>query len=823
MFNRLDKYRKLLKKTNSFELEIDKLSQEELQAKTKKFQKELAEQKDDFAREKYLHKILPEAYALVREVGKRVLGKRHYDVQIIGGAILHDGNIAEMRTGEGKTLVETLPAYLNALIGRGVHIITVNDYLAKRDREEMGKIFEYLGLTVGLIQNDMHPSDRKENYNKDITYVTNTEIGFDYLRDNMAKTQEEKVMRELYYAIIDEVDSILIDEARTPLIISRQMEPEIGLYEKADKFAKMIEVGTKKSFEGSQLQKQLMSEKVEVSGDVIVDRKERYVNLTDEGIEKAEKYFGIENIGDIENSAIMHHISNALKANYLFKKDTDYIVRDGKVEIVDEFTGRVLKGRQYSEGLHQAIEAKEYVKISPESKTMATVTYQNLFRLYYKISGMTGTGKTEEEEFREIYDMEVLQVPTNKPIARVDKDDLVFKTKKEKYIAIAKDIKNCYEIKRPVLVGTPNIEESEIISSMLKNLGIPHNVLNAKFHEQEAEIISQAGKVGAITVATNMAGRGTDIIVEEESKKLGGLKVIGIERHEARRIDDQLRGRTGRQGDVGESVFYISLEDDLMKLFANKSHYALFDAMQIPKGEPIEHKMLTKSIRKAQKQIEGMNYGIRKNVIKYDEIIAKQRESIYKDRDRVLNGDIFENFYGIIEIAIDFYVQKYFSKEVKKETYEEYISRKLKKHLGIELLEDEIENREKEYLVNLVKNKFESKINEFDKSKIETIIQNIFLEVVDKYWQIHIEDISELNKGISLRSYKQQDPVQEFIMESKKIYTEMVWSIQTNTIKKVFTYNFSAILNNTIMANIIINASTVEEKKETSFSDFLEE
>lgn len=777
-FNR--KLNKVVNQVNSYSDIYKKMSDDELKSKTQEFKSRLTngETLDD---------ILPEAFALVREAADRVIGLRHYDVQIMGGYILHQGDIAEMKTGEGKTLVATLSAYLNALTGKGVHIVTVNDYLAKRDKEWMGKIYEYLGLSVGLVQNEMSSEDRKIAYGKDITYVTNKELGFDFLRDSMAKSKEQKVLREFNYAIIDEVDSVLIDEARTPLIISTISEPSTDLYIKANEFVKGLKVGEVIESELNKMGQAIYKEYDRETGDVIVNRKEKLVHLTDEGIKKAEEFFGIKNYGDIENNQIVHHVNQALKANFLFRKDIDYIVRDGKVEIVDEFTGRVLKGRVYSDGLHQAIEAKEGVQIQPESKTLASITYQNLFRMYKKIAGMTGTAKTEEMEFREIYGMEVKVIPTNKPVIRIDRDDIVFVTKEEKYDAIIEDIVQCYKIKRPVLVGTTNIEVSELISRRLKEKGIPHNVLNAKYHELEAEIIAKAGKVGAVTVATNMAGRGTDIVVDEEAKKLGGLKVIGTERHEARRIDNQLRGRTGRQGDPGESVFYLSLEDDLMKLFGAQNYINMFQSLQVEKGTPIKHPLITKAIEKAQKSIESNNYAIRKYVMEYDNILNIQRNIIYKDRDRLFEEDIIEVALRIAKAETDKIISRYLSgREEGEDIDEKFVVAEIKKLTGIEIDYKVIKQLSADEIFNEVKYRFYNKIAPYNKESIRKYFREIALNIVDTAWSDYINSISELQKEVQLQVYGHKDPLIEFQLQSSELFNNLVYEIQMRLLKNIF-------------------------------------
>lgn len=780
MFFRRKKINKVVDKVNKFSNEFKNYSDEQIKAKTKEFKRR-------FASGESLDDILPEAFAIVREAADRVIGLRHYDVQIMGGYVLHNGDIAEMKTGEGKTLVETLPAYLNALTGEGVHIVTVNDYLAKRDKEWMGQVFEFLGLTVGLIQSGMTPEERKEAYNRDITYVTNNELGFDYLKDNMAKRKENKVLRGLNYAIIDEVDSILIDEARTPLIISGLSDPSTDLYEKADHFAKGLEIGEKIKTDLNKVGQAIYKEYDKEVGDVIVDRKEQKVHLTDEGIRKAEEYFRIENYGDIKNVTIVHHITQALKANFLFRRDIDYIVRDGKVEIVDEFTGRVLKGRVYSDGLHQAIEAKEGVEIQPESKTLASITYQNLFRMYRKIAGMTGTAKTEEEEFRHIYNMEVKVIPTNKPIQRKDLDDIVFITQEEKYDAIIQDVLDCYHKKRPVLIGTTNIEVSEIISERLKEYNIPHNVLNAKYHELEAEIIAQAGKVGAVTVATNMAGRGTDIIVEEQAKQLGGLKVIGTERHESRRIDNQLRGRTGRQGDPGESVFYLSLEDDLMKLFGAQNYMDMFNSLPLEKGTPIRHPLITKAVQKAQKSIEANNYSIRKYVMEYDSILNKQRNIIYEDRDKLFDENMIELTLRIVKGEIEKIVNHYQEKlEAEGKIDEKAIQKEIFELTGFKINRIIISQLSAEEIYKDVKYRFLQKVAPYKEEVIQTIFKEIAFTIVDSAWSDYINTISQLQKEIQLQAYGQKDPLLEFNMQSFELFNNLVYDIQMRLQKGIF-------------------------------------
>ena len=651
----------LVDKVESYRDEMKALSDEELRGKTKEY-------KERLEKGETLDDLLPEAYATVREAASRVLGMEHYRVQIIGGIILHQGRIAEMKTGEGKTLVSTLPAYLNALEGKGVYIVTVNDYLAKRDSEWMGKVHEFLGLTVGVVLNDMSNDERRDAYNCDITYITNNELGFDYLRDNMVIYKEQLVQRGLHYAIIDEVDSVLIDEARTPLIISGQSGKSTKLYEACDILAQQLTRGEDVP-EYSKMDA-IMGIEQEETGDFIVNEKDKLVNLTQQGVEKVEKFFHIDNLADPENLEIQHNVILALRAHYLMFRDQDYVVKDDQVMIVDEFTGRIMPGRRYSDGLHQAIEAKEHVKVKRESKTLATITFQNFFNKFEKKAGMTGTALTEEKEFRDIYGMDVIEIPTNRPIARIDHQDAVYKTKKEKFKAVVEEVKEAHEKGQPVLVGTITIETSELISGMLKREGIPHTVLNAKFHEQEAEIVAQAGQHGAVTIATNMAGRGTDIKLDEDAREAGGLKIIGTERHESRRIDNQLRGRAGRQGDPGESQFFISLEDDLMRLFGSERLMSVFNALGVPEGEQIQHKMLTSAIEKAQEKIEYNNYGIRKNLLEYDQVNNDQREIIYKERMSVLNGDSMRDaIFKMIQEQVEKSVDTCISNEIPREEW----------------------------------------------------------------------------------------------------------------------------------------------------------
>ena len=761
--------------------EFEKMTDEELQAKTPEFKERLAngETLDD---------LLPEAYATVREAATRVLGMRHYHVQLIGGVILHQGRITEMRTGEGKTLVSTLPAYLNALEGKGVHIVTVNDYLAKRDAEWMGKVHEFLGLTVGVILNNLDNDERRAAYNCDITYATNNELGFDYLRDNMVVYKEELVQRELHYAIIDEVDSVLIDEARTPLIISGQSGKSTKLYEACDIFVKQLTRGTAKELSKMDI---LMNEEEEETGDYVVDEKDKNVNLTEEGVRKAERFFQVENLADPENLELQHNINLALRAHSLMFKDKDYVVKDDEVLIVDEFTGRIMPGRRFSDGLHQAIEAKEHVKVKRESKTLATITFQNFFNKYAKKSGMTGTALTEEKEFREIYGMDVVEVPTNLPIARIDYNDVVYKTKEEKFNAVVEDIAQAHEKGQPVLVGTIAIDTSEYLSKKLQKKGIPHKVLNAKFHELEAEIIADAGQKGAVTIATNMAGRGTDIKLGEGVKELGGLKIIGTERHESRRIDNQLRGRAGRQGDPGESRFYISLEDDLMRLFGSERLMGLFEAM--PEGEQIEHKMLSNAIEGAQKKIEGNNFGIRKNLLEFDRVNNEQREVIYKERRQVLDGESMrDTIYKMITDVVEHYVNSIINDDALPEDWDlaelNNVLRPIIPMKKIVLTEEQIKHMKKDELLQQLKEEavkvYEEKEAEFpDPDQIREVERIILLKVIDHKWMDHIDDMDQLRQGIGLQAFGQRDPVVEYKFAGFEMFDAMIDAISEETVK----------------------------------------
>ena len=761
--------------------EFEKLTDDELKAKTPEFKARLekGETLDD---------LLPEAYATVREAATRVLGMRHYRVQLIGGVILHQGRITEMRTGEGKTLVSTLPAYLNALEGKGVHIVTVNDYLAKRDAEWMGQVHEFLGLTVGVILNSMDNDERREAYNCDITYATNNELGFDYLRDNMVVYKEELVQRELHYAIIDEVDSVLIDEARTPLIISGQSGKSTKLYEACDIFVKQLTKGTAKELSKMDI---IMNEEEQETGDYVVDEKDKNVNLTEEGVRKAERFFQVKNLADPDNLELQHNINLALRAHSLMFKDKDYVVKDDEVLIVDEFTGRIMPGRRFSDGLHQAIEAKEHVKVKRESKTLATITFQNFFNKYDKKGGMTGTALTEEKEFRDIYEMDVVEVPTNLPVARIDYEDAVYKTKEEKFNAVVADIVAAHEKGQPVLVGTINIDTSEYLSEKLKKKGIPHKVLNAKFHELEAEIIADAGQMGAVTIATNMAGRGTDIKLGDGVKELGGLKIIGTERHESRRIDNQLRGRAGRQGDPGESRFYISLEDDLMRLFGSERLMGLFSAM--PDGEQIEHKMLSNAIESAQKKIEGNNFGIRKNLLEFDRVNNEQREVIYKERRKVLDGEnMRDTIYKMITDVVEKCVSSIIGDEGSPEEWDiaelNNVIRPIIPIKKIVLSDEELKHGSKDELIQRLKEEavkvYEAKEAEFPEAdQIREVERIILLKVIDRKWMDHIDDMDQLRQGIGLQAYGQRDPVVEYKFAGFEMFDSMIDAITEETVK----------------------------------------
>ena len=773
----------IVDKIESLEPEFEALTDAELRGKTIEFKKRLADGET-------LDDILPEAYATVREAGKRVLNMRHFRVQLIGGVILHQGRITEMRTGEGKTLVSTLPAYLNALEGKGVHVVTVNDYLAKRDAEWMGQIHEFLGLTVGVILNDMDSDERRAAYNCDITYATNNELGFDYLRDNMVIYKEKLVQRDLHYAIIDEVDSVLIDEARTPLIISGQSGKSTRLYEACDILARQLTRGTAKEMTKMDY---MMGEDDEETGDFVVNEKEKVVTLTADGVHRVEKFFGLENLADPENLEIQHNMDLALRAHNLMFRDKDYVVQDDKVVIVDEFTGRIMPGRRFSDGLHQAIEAKEHVKVKRESKTLATITFQNFFNKYKKKSGMTGTALTEEKEFRDIYGMDVVEVPTNLPIARVDHNDAVYKTRAGKLHAVCDDIEESHKAGQPVLVGTITIEASEELSALLKKRGIPHKVLNAKFHELEAEIVADAGQMGAVTIATNMAGRGTDIKLGEGVKELGGLKIIGTERHESRRIDNQLRGRAGRQGDPGESRFFISLEDDLMRLFGSERMMTIFNSLGIEDNEQIQHKSLSNAIERAQKKIESNNFGIRKNLLEYDQVNNDQREIIYKERRKVLDGESMrDTIYSMITEIVENTVNSVIGDDQEVENWD---IRELNDMLvpvipvePVELDTNELEGLGKKGLIQKLKEEatqlYESKEAEFPEAEqLREIERVILLKVIDRKWMDHIDDMDQLRQGIGLQSLGQKDPLLEYKFQGFDMFEAMTDAIRVDTVR----------------------------------------
>lgn len=824
----------LVTKINNLEPEMEKLSDSELVAKTPYFKQQLQEGKT-------LDDILPEAFAVVREASKRVLGMRHFDVQLIGGIILHQGRIAEMKTGEGKTLVATLPVYLNALEGKGVHVITVNDYLAKRDSEWMGKLYKFLGLSVGLVIAGMQPKEKQEAYNADITYGTNNEFGFDYLRDNMVIYKDQLVQRGLHYAIIDEIDSILIDEARTPLIISGRANESSDLYKKADNFVKRLEPKIIVEEDVKDFDQAEDNEKY----DYIVDLKAKSATLTQKGIKKAEEAFGLENFNDLENSTLVHHVNQALRAHGIMKKDIDYIVKDGEVLIVDEFTGRIMYGRRYNNGLHQAIEAKEHVKIADESKTLATITFQNLFRMYDKLSGMTGTAMTEESEFEEIYNLDVIEIPTNKPMVRKDENDIIYKNENAKFHAIVEDIKKSNEKGQPVLVGTVSIEKSEKLSNLLKKEGIKHEVLNAKYHEKEAEIIAQAGKFNAVTISTNMAGRGTDIMlggnseylakeemrrlklspelieeantyyetdnedilrvrkqfkelvqkydekIKEEKEKViqaGGLKIIGTERHESRRIDNQLRGRSGRQGDVGESRFYIGLDDDLMKIFGGDMITKVYNTLGADENMPIQSKMISNAVENAQKKVEGRNFTIRKNVLKYDDVMNAQREIIYKQRRQVLDGEnIHDNIINMIEFVAENVPQMYVEGETNELNIES-LNNEIINLFGIDMLDFIKEHKENVgEISSMLKEKaleiYKQKEEEITAEQMRELERVVMLKVVDEKWMNHIDSMDELKNGIGLRAYGQKDPVVQYRLEGFDMFDEMINNIKLDVTK----------------------------------------
>lgn len=773
----------LVDKIESLDSAMGALSDEELRGKTEEF-------KERYKNGESLDDLLPEAFAVVREASWRVLNMKHYREQLIGGIVLHQGRIAEMKTGEGKTLVATLPAYLNAISGDGVHVITVNDYLAARDREWMGQVYEFLGLTTGVIVHDLNNNQRRDAYNADITYGTNNEFGFDYLRDNMVLYKNDKVQRDLAFCIIDEVDSILIDEARTPLIISGSGDKSTELYSVADLFVKTLKV----------------------EEDFTIDEKAKAVLMTDSGIAKAEKMFGLENYADPDNLSIQHHISQALKANHIMKKDIDYMVKENEILIVDEFTGRLMEGRRYSDGLHQAIEAKENVEIQRESKTLATITFQNYFRMYKKLSGMTGTAQTEENEFREIYGLDVVVIPTHKPIARIDHTDVIYKNQRGKYNAIIEDIIETNKKGQPVLVGTTSIEKSELLSKLLKERGIEHNVLNAKFHEQEAEIISHAGEYGRITIATNMAGRGTDIKLGEGALEAGGLKIIGTERHESRRIDNQLRGRSGRQGDVGESRFYISLEDDLMRLFGSERLSDITDRLGLQEDEAIENKMVTKALESAQKRVEGNNFDIRKRVLSYDDVMNQQRTIIYSQRNEVLEGnDIKEHILNMVSSIVNNSVHVHLDgDDVLDEEFKESLNSLIAYLETIffhnnELKIEDIELLSIEEIIDFIHKKaievYESKEAEITEEYLRELERVVLLRCVDSKWMEHIDNMDHLKQGIGLRAYKQEDPIYAFQKEGSEMFSEMIYNIQLDTLKVLYNMSVPSISEETKETN----------------------
>jgi len=772
----------LVDKIESLRPGMMELSDEQLRDKTKEYRKRLEDGET-------LDSLLPEAYATVREAARRILKTEHYRVQLIGGIVLHQGRIAEMRTGEGKTQTCLLPAYLNALEGKGVHVVTVNDYLAKRDAEWMGQVHEFLGLKVGVVLNDMKSDERREAYNCDITYVTNNELGFDYLRDNMVIYKEQLVLRDLHYAIIDEVDSVLIDEARTPLIISGQSGKSTKLYEACDILARQLTRG--EDMEELTKMDAIMGVEREETGDFIVNEKDKVVNLTAQGVARVERFFQIENLADPENLEIQHNIILALRAHNLMFRDQDYVVKDDQVLIVDGFTGRIMPGRRYSDGLHQAIEAKEHVKVKRESKTLATITFQNFFNKFEKKAGMTGTALTEEKEFRDIYGMDVVSIPTNKPVARIDHQDCVYKTRKEKLRAIVTAVEEAHAKGQPVLVGTINIDASEELSGLLKRRGIEHKVLNAKFHEMEAEIVADAGIHGAVTIATNMAGRGTDIKLDEESRAAGGLMIVGTERHESRRIDNQLRGRSGRQGDPGESRFYISLEDDLMRLFGSDRMIAMFNALGIPEGQEIEHKALTKAIESAQKKIENNNFGIRKNLLEYDQVMNEQREIIYEERRRVLNGEsmrdaIYKMITDITENCVDICIgddtdfEEWDFKELNTLLLPTIPLQPLNAERVLKPKKNSLKQQLKEEAVKL----YEAKEAEFPEPEaIREIERVILLKVIDRKWMDHIDDMDQLRQGAGLQAYAQKDPLVEYKMNGYEMFDDMTQNIREETVR----------------------------------------
>ena len=777
----------IIKKILSYDETMSAMSDEELKAQTPKFKERLAQGES-------LDQILPEAYATVREAAWRVNKMKHFPVQLIGGVVLHQGRIAEMRTGEGKTLVSTCPAYLNALEGKGVHIVTVNDYLAKRDAEWMGRIHEFLGLSVGVVLNSMTTEERQAAYNCDITYVTNNELGFDYLRDNTAVYKNQQVLRGLHYCIIDEVDSVLIDEARTPLIISGQSGKSTKLYEVCDVLARQLQRG-EESAEFSKLDA-ILGEEIEETGDFIVNEKEKTVNLTQQGVHKVEQFFHIKNLADPENLEIQHCVILALRANNLMHRDKDYVVKDDEVLIVDEFTGRIMPGRRYSDGLHQAIEAKEHVNVKRESKTLATITFQNFFNKFDKKAGMTGTAQTEEKEFRNIYYMDVICIPTNKPVQRVDLDDAVYKSKKEKFQAVVDEAVRIHETGAPVLIGTINIDTSELISGMLKRRGIKHNVLNAKFHELEAAIVADAGQHGAVTIATNMAGRGTDIKLDPEALAAGGLHIIGTERHESRRIDNQLRGRAGRQGDPGQSQFFISLEDDLMRLFGSERLMNMFEALGVPEGEQIHHKMLSNAIEKAQEKIELNNYGIRENLLKYDEVNNEQRDVIYAEREKVLNGDdLRPTIINFIQDIIENYVDANVPEDATAKDWDlSGLNDTLMSIIPLpklQLTEEQFNSMTKNEFKQLLKEEaiklYEQKEASFpNPEQLREVERVILLRVIDQKWMNHIDDMDIIRDGIGLQAYGQKDPLVEYKIQGYQMFGDMTRAIKEDTVRILY-------------------------------------
>ena len=783
---KVKQYLKRANKINELEPKYEKMSDEELKGAFNELKEAVK------SGSKTLDDVLYDSFAITREVSKRVLGMRHYDVQLVGGMVLHEGNIAEMKTGEGKTLVATLPVVLNAMLGRGVHVVTVNDYLAKRDANDMGKIYSFLGYKTGCITSEIEDDfKRKAQYDADITYGTNNEFGFDYLRDNMKVRIEEKVQRDHYYAIVDEVDSILIDEARTPLIISGPAQRNQDLYLVADKVAQQLE-------RGEELPPKKPGEPKEMTGDFIVDEKNRNIVMTEQGLEKAEKLFGVDNLFSLENAAMVHHLDQALKAHNLFEKDVDYVEKDGEIIIVDEFTGRLSEGRRYSEGLHQALEAKEGVKIQEESQTLAEITYQNYFRMYEKLAGMTGTAQTEATEFSEIYGLDVISIPTNLPIAREDKPDLIFKTEKDKFNAVIKRIKEYHAKGQPVLVGTASIEKSELLHKMLKKEKIPHNVLNAKHHEQEAEIIKNAGQKGAVTIATNMAGRGVDIKIDDEVRELGGLAILGTERHESRRIDNQLRGRSGRQGDPGESQFMLSLEDNLLRIFGGDRIQKIMNSMGMEEGEYIESKLVTRSIEKAQKKVEAMHYETRKNILEYDDVANYQRKAIYAFRNQLLdpNYDIGAKIEQNREELVDYLLEEaeIFSGQPSEDYDLERFARLVEEYTGVKIDIETLKGKDatdiKDETLKILRDFYEEKMSVFDSEQRREIEKILILQILDTQWREHLYEMDVLKTGIGLRGYNQKDPLVEYKQESYRLFEALVKRIKFESIKMLYLIQF---------------------------------